>query len=411
MTDLHVPQRIPHPIVYLVLILPFGAVNGYLTVALAYSLSQSGMSVASVGLLIALFFIPQTWKFLWAPIVDTTLSRKGWYVIGASLSALGVVAMSVFAVHASDVPVLSVFVVVASLATTFLGMSVESLMAHDTPDSQKGRAAGWFQAGNLGGSGLGGGAALWLAQAVPVPWVTGGALAICFMLCCGALWFIAEPLHTQRKQSVGRKLVDVLQDLWQVSRSRGGYLALLLVFLPIGSGAATNLWSAAADDWHASAHTVELVTGAMSGIVSAIGCLIGGYVCDRYNRKSTYIFYGCLLVLCALGMVLAARTEVKFVEFTIAYAFVNGLGYAGFSAVTLEAIGQGAAATKYNVFASLSNMPIAYLTALEGWAHGRWGASGFLFVDAGLGVVGIVVFTVVVALTARSPVPIGAEVL
>jgi len=116
-------------------------------------------------------------------------------------------------------------------------------------------------------------------------------------------------------------------------------------------------------------------------------------------------------VLCALGMALAARTEVKFVEFTMAYAFVNGLGYAGFSAVTLEAIGQGAAATKYNVFASLSNMPIAYLTALEGWAHGRWGASGFLFVDAGLGVVGIVVFTVVVALTAIPPVLIGAEAL
>jgi MFS transporter, PAT family, beta-lactamase induction signal transducer AmpG len=411
MTDIQPPRRAPHPFIYLVLILPFGAVNGYLTVALAYSLSRSGMSVANVGLLIALFFIPQTWKFLWAPIVDTTLNRKSWYVIGAFLSAFGVLAMSVFAVHASDVPMLSVFVVVASLATTFLGMSVESLMAHDTPDSQKGRAAGWFQAGNLGGSGLGGGAALWLAQAVPVPWITGGALAICFILCCGALWFIAEPLHTLRKQSISGKLLDVLRDLWRVSRSRSGYLALLLVFLPICSGAATNLWSAAADDWHASAHTVELVTGAMSGIVSAIGCLIGGYVCDRYNRKSTYIVYGWLLVLCALGMIFAARTEATYIEFTMAYAFVNGLGYAGFSAVTLEAIGQGAAATKYNLFASLSNMPIAYLTALEGWAHGHWGASGFLFVDAVLGIVGIVVFTAVVALTGRVAVPMSAEVL
>jgi len=411
MTDIEVPQRVPHPMVYLVLILPFGAVNGYLTVALAYSLSRSGLSVASVGLLIALFFVPQTWKFLWAPIVDTTLSRKGWYLIGACLSAVGVLAMSMFSVHASDVPMLSVFVVLASLATTLLGMSVESLMAHDTPDSQKGRAAGWFQAGNLGGSGLGGGAALWLAQTVSYPWVTGAALATCFMLCCIALRFIAEPPHTQRQLRIGRKLIDVLQDLWRVSRSRSGYLALLVVFLPIGSGAASNLWSAVADDWHASAHTVELVTGAMSGIVSALGCLAGGYICDRFNRKSTYVAYGLLLVMCALAMAFAARTEVKYVEFTMAYAFVNGLGYAGFSAVTLEAIGQGAAATKYNLFASLSNMPIAYLTALEGWAHSRWGANGFLLVDAGLGAAGIVVFTAVVALTAQRNVPVGAEVL
>src|SRR5579863_5221319 len=108
-------QHYPHPFVYLLLILPFGAVNGYLTVALAYSLSQSGMSVANVGFLIALFFIPQTWKFLWAPIVDTTLSHKGWYLIGATLSAVGVIAMAVFSTRASDVPVLSIAVLVASV--------------------------------------------------------------------------------------------------------------------------------------------------------------------------------------------------------------------------------------------------------------------------------------------------------
>src|ERR1039457_6694624 len=130
MTIIADPRRAPHPIVYLVLYLPFGAVNGYLTVALAYSLSQSGMSVANVGLLIALFLIPQTWKFLWAPIVDTTLSRKAWYVIGATLSALGVTAMAVFSAHASDLAVLCIFVLVASVATTFLAMSVESMMAY-----------------------------------------------------------------------------------------------------------------------------------------------------------------------------------------------------------------------------------------------------------------------------------------
>src|ERR1035437_10339765 len=84
MTRIDGPQHPPHPIVYSVLIVPFGAVSGYLTVALAYSLSQSGMSVARVGLLIALYLTPQTWKFLWAPIVDTTLTRKSWYVIGAT---------------------------------------------------------------------------------------------------------------------------------------------------------------------------------------------------------------------------------------------------------------------------------------------------------------------------------------
>jgi hypothetical protein len=85
-------QLHPHPAVYSVLMLPFGAVGGYLTVALAFTLSHSGASATEVGLLIATYGIPQAFKFLWAPIVDTSLGRKSWYVIGTTLSALYLVA-------------------------------------------------------------------------------------------------------------------------------------------------------------------------------------------------------------------------------------------------------------------------------------------------------------------------------
>ena len=54
------------------------------------------------------------------------------------------------------------------------------------------------------------------------------------------------------------------------------------------------------------------------------------------------------------------------------YAFITGLTYAGFSAFVLEAMGLGAAATKFSLFASLSNMPIAYMTSIDDWAYGAW---------------------------------------
>jgi MFS transporter, PAT family, beta-lactamase induction signal transducer AmpG len=397
-----------HPIVYSMLILPFGAVSGYLTVALAYSLTQSGMSVADVSLLIALYLAPQTWKFLWAPVVDTTLTRKSWYVIGATLSALSVVAMAAFSAHTSDLAVLCVFVVLASVAVTFLGMSVESLMAFDTSESQKGRAAGWFQAGNLGGGGIGGGAALWLSQHIATPWVTGAALGASFALCCIGLRFVPEPRIAHRREGIGRKLNEVAKDLWRMARSRTGYLALLVVFLPIGTGAASNLWAAVADYWHASAQSVALINGALGGMVSALGCVVGGYLCDRFNRKFAYIGFGLILALVAVGMALSARTQLAYIAFTVAYAFGNGLCYAAFSAVTLEAIGVGAAATKYNLMASLSNMPIAYMTAVEGWASTRWGGTGFLYLEAALSVASLMVFTAAYMFSARRTVPASA---
>ena len=142
---------------------------------------------------------------------------------------------------------------------------------------------------------------------------------------------------------------------------------------------------------------------------SAVGCLAGGYLSDRINRKFAYIGFGLFLTVCAIAMALWPHTAAAYVVFTLIYAFGNGLCFAGFSAVTLEAIGHGAAATKYNVFASLSNVPITYMTAIEGWAHSRWGTNGLLFLEAGLAIVSLVIFASATLLSARRAVPLVAE--
>lgn len=389
------------------LIVPFGAMGGYLSVAIGYQLTQAGVSVEQVAELVAFSYIPQTWKFLWAPVADTTLTRKKWYILAGLVSAVGIFVTGVVPADERSLPLLYAAVLVSNVAVTFLAMASESLMIYNTPPELHGRAGGWFQAGNLGGNGLGGGAGLWLAQTLPEPWMAGAALAVACALCGAALWFVPEPPPMPRVGHYGRMLVAVLKDLWQVARARAGILALLICFLPIGSGAASNLWAAVADDWHASANTVALATGVFSGIVSALGCLAGGYGSDRMDRKTSYALYGVLMAMCTVAMAIAPRTEAMYVVFTLTYAFIQGLTYAGFTAVVLETIGLGAAATKFNVYASLSNMPIAYMTLVDGWAYTRWGAGGLLNVDAAIGVLGIVVFVAVAMALPRRALPVS----
>jgi PAT family beta-lactamase induction signal transducer AmpG len=389
------------------LIVPFGAMGGYLSIAIGYQLTQAGVSVEQVAGLVAFSYIPQTWKFLWAPVADTTLSRKRWYVLAGLVSALGIFVTGAVPADERSLPLLYAAVLVSNVAVTFLAMASESLMIYNTPPEVHGRAGGWFQAGNLGGNGLGGGAGLWLAQTLPEPWMAGAALAVACALCGAALWFVPEPPPMARAGHYGRMLVAVLKDLWLVARARAGILALLICFLPIGSGAASNLWAAVADDWHASANTVALATGVFSGIVSALGCLAGGYGSDRMDRKTAYALYGLLMAMCTVAMAIAPRTEAMYVVFTMMYAFIQGLTYAGFTAVVLETIGLGAAATKFNVYASLSNMPIAYMTLIDGWAHTRWGAGGLLNVEAAIGVLGIVVFVAVAMALPRRALPVS----
>jgi MFS transporter, PAT family, beta-lactamase induction signal transducer AmpG len=390
-----------HPWVFMILILPFGAMGGFLTVALAYLLTHHGVRLEQTAGLIALSYLPHTWKFAWAPIADTTLTRKRWYLIAGTLSAIGICLTGMIPLDAGHLPLLGAVVLVSNVAVTFLGMSVEGLMAYCTAPEQKGRAGGWFQAGNLGGTGLGGGAGLWLTQALPAHWMAGAILGTACFLCVFALLSVAEPAATHREGGLLRSLANVGRDLWSVATARLGFLALVLCFLPIGSGAASNLWSAIAGDWHASAGTVALVTGVLNGVVSAAGCLVGGWGCDRMNRMAAYSLYGLLQALCAVALALAPRTETSYVVFTLVYAFITGLTYAGFSAFVLEAMGMGAAATKYNVYASLSNFPIYYMTRIDGWAHTRWGPSGMLFTEAGLCVTGLVLFLGVVLLVRR----------
>jgi predicted MFS family arabinose efflux permease len=311
--------------------------------------------------------------------------------------ALGFVVTGLIPARSEYLTLLSASMLVASTASTFLAMSVESLMAYGTPDAQRGRAGGWFQAGNLGGLGLGGGAGLWLAQHFGEPWLPAVVLAVASLSCCTALAFVAEPPPTPRAETVARSVRGVLRDLWSVARSRGGFLSLLVCFLPIGTGAAANLFAAIADDWRASADTVALVSGVLGGIASAIGCFIGGYLCDRMDRKTAYWVFGLAQALCAVAMALTPRTEAMYIAFVTLYWVINGFTYAAFSAVVLEAIGQGAAATKYNLFASLSNMPIAYVTLVDGWTHTRWGSGAMLHVEAAIAVAAIALFIGVAA--------------
>jgi MFS transporter, PAT family, beta-lactamase induction signal transducer AmpG len=390
-----------HPVVFLFLFLPWGVLTGYLGVTLGYLLAQTGVSAEQIAGLIALSFIPQTWKFLWAPLVDTTLSQRKWYVLAALVTSIGIFGLGVLPARSTFLSVITVVMLAAYVAGTFLCMSVESLMAYTVPDSKKGRASGWLQAGNLGGGGFGGGAGLWMAQHLPGAWMAGAVLGVVCMLCCLPLQFVPEPQTSSGRRFV-TDLASILKDLWLVARSHIGFLALLLVFLPIGTGAASNLWSAVADSWSATGDTVALVNGAFGGIVSAAGCIIGGYLSDRMDRKTAYGLYGLFQALCAIAMALAPRSESMYIAFTMVYAFITGLTYAGFSAVVFEAIGLGAAATKYTLFASLSNLPIGYMTFVDGWADTHWGSGGMLHAEAAICLTSLLAFIIVATLSKRT---------
>jgi MFS family permease len=393
------PPRAPHPILFTVLMFPFGAMGGYVSVAVAYDLGRQGVSAVAIAALIAIGFVPHTWKFLWAPVVDTTWTPRAWYLASALISAAGVVAIGAIPAARDSLPLLDAVVLLANLAVTFNGMSVEYLVAHCAPPQRRGAYGGWLQVGNLAGVGVGGGAALWLSQVLPERWMAGCALGISFVLCALALQGLPAIGPASHDLALVRRFREVVRDCWAIARSRSGALAILILFLPLGTGAASGLWSAVAGDWKASVNTVALVNGVLGGVMAGLGCVLGGYLADLMDRKLSYGVFALAQAACAVAMAVAPRTETSYIVFTLLYAITTGLTYASFSAVTLEAIGLGAAATKYNLLASLSNVPIQYMIVLDGYVHDAWGAGAMLAVEAAICVAAVGAFAGIARIT------------
>jgi hypothetical protein len=63
----HIRASNSHPAAFMILILPWGIITGSISVAVVCFLTQAGVTTEQIAGLLALGFIPQTWKFLWTP--------------------------------------------------------------------------------------------------------------------------------------------------------------------------------------------------------------------------------------------------------------------------------------------------------------------------------------------------------
>ena len=141
-----------------------------------------------------------------------------------------------------------------------------------------------------------------------------------------------------------------MTDIWQTLKSRRGLLALILNLLPLGTGAAGFLFAGIAKDWHAGADTVALVTGGLGGAATILGCLIGGWISDRIHKQKAFVLFSLLQGACY------------------------------------------AAASKFEIYASASYLPLYFMFWVSGSAYSKWGASGMLNIEAAVAVLAAATF-------------------
>ena len=234
---------------------------------------------------------------------------------------------------------LLLIIALANIINSVVGMAVEAMISEITPEDQIGRVSAWFQAGNLGGTGLGGALGLFLIQKLPQPWMSGAIMGALFIACCAALIPIPDlKAHVQEKRPF-EAIKKVTAGFWNMIKAPIGVLTGLMCILPIATGAAqTTLTQAAvAAYWGAGAEQVELVQGLIVGLMTAFGCFLGGWVCNRMKAYNAYAIFGLALAAIAVGMAFSPATVSMYVFWNMIYALCVGLSYSAFTAMALHA--------------------------------------------------------------------------
>jgi MFS family permease len=402
-----VPERdaaargVPAPF-YAMLCLPGGLVSGFVGVTLGNVLGRHGVSVAAVAGLVSLALLPTTWMFLVGPVIDVSLTPRRWYAIGVALVAACFVAFSVTGASAAVLPALGVLALAGATGGVTAGASVMAAMARTTTAGERGPIAGWTQTANLGGAGLGGGLGLWLATHVSLQ---AAALTLAAIVLAGALPMLMMRLPPRPAgASIPRRLAAMGSDVWRLALTRIGVLAILVNVLPAALGATAGLLPAAAGAWHASPDLVAVMRGALGGLTTAPGCVIGGYLCRRFRHRTVYMLGALTYAAGLAAMAVAPHTPFTFSAFVILNGVILGVTFGGLSSVTFDALDETSPATVGSALYSLSNVPLLAVTTLLGQAGARLGGvDGMLLTKSGLGVVSVAFYAAVAVLWRETP--------
>jgi len=367
---------------------PSGIGLGFVSVTVAPILKSHGVGVATIATLIALTTLPSTLRFLIGPAIDLSLSTIRWVWITMVGIVLGIAAIAVTPLSVQTMPLLDVLGLLLGMALNAKSCAVAAAMAETSPIGDRGRIAGWANVGSLGGAAMGGGAGLWIATHFGGVGVAGAVLAGACMVCIlPILWLRTPPIH--RGESLAVRTLAVGQAIVQLMRTRAGVLVAVAAVIPCSLGAAAGLFPVVAGDWRATPDMVALFTGALTGVATAPGCILGGFLCDRFPRRVVYIWAGVAYSVTLTLMIVAPHTPAWFAIMVLANAFVLGIGFAGIQAVIYECLGDVGAATINAVLGSVCNIPVVAMTVIVGRVQTAHGSNAMLLAEALAGFISI----------------------
>ena len=120
---------------------------GVVSLAVGNRLVSSGVSVHQTAWIVTAAFLPFSFEFLWAPMVDASWNRRGWFVLGAVIMTACLAALIVAPWNSVSVWLMTGLAFSSCCGAAIAAVAVKGLMAYEVQATKLGAASGFYTSG------------------------------------------------------------------------------------------------------------------------------------------------------------------------------------------------------------------------------------------------------------------------
>lgn len=444
-------MRLPDPLAsrkgrlaaFFFLYLTEGIPLGFTATAIATQMRRQGLGPAEIGAFVASLYLPWAFKWVVGPFVDVFSSdrfgrRRMWIVIAQAFMVITLmVALPVN--FTTQLKLFTLIILIHNAFSATQDVAIDALAVNVLHENERGLANGLMFGGAYLGQAVGGSGVLFLAPAIGFHntyFFVGACILLVNLLIALPMREPQGPPRPPREGSamgaagreVGRFVVDAFRAF---TGTRAAWVGVINALLPAGAYAlGLALQSNLAVELGLDDTRVGLLN-LWSTVISALGCVAGGWVSDRFGRRRSLALFVFATTLptaylawamhqagwimpvppnLANRPVPARALIVAFWAAVLVYNVFQGLYYGVRSALFMDITTPRVAATQFTAYMAMNNLVIGYSATWQGWLVERWGYPRTLMLDCAFGVVGLLTLPLMAPAARPVEIPPGAAV-
>lgn len=380
-----------------------GIPYGFTSIAMVAFMRIEGLSLEQIGAFVAALFIPWSFKWVWAPLIDIVKlrrfgGRKAWITLCTAMMIVTlIVAANVD--FAKDYRILLWMIVLNNLFCATQDVAIDSLAVSTLKKEERAAGNGFMFGGQYFGIALGGGGAIFVSSM----WGFTTSLIFVSTLLLMNLTFVtlfitdddAKTPSEPRKVSALAHFIGTLglflRNLYTgfAESGPGPKRGLIFALLPVGAMAlAYAILGTIQVDYGLSQAQISGLAAA-SSLTAGSGCLLGGYLGSRFGvKRITGIGYLATIVptlFLAYQSSTVGLSNVPIEYFytaILAHSLLFGMGFAVRIAIFMGMTNPAVAATQFTAYMAMSNLAISMGNLWQGAIAERFDYSTVFYMDA-----------------------------